>query len=198
MNRRLLSAALIGLLSISHRSAAGDVPAMPGEGFPASRYETLWTKSPFAVETPEAAQGSPDYQLVGIARFDGVSYASLIETQTQQHFLLSSDQPVRGLTLISITRGQGPAGNQVIVQKNGQQITLHQDTSNTGPGPGQSAPPGVAPAPAPAPVAQPLPMPGAGGPGTAPFPRRRFLPIHLPPSPGQVAPAPAPPVPPPH
>jgi len=194
MNRRLLSAALIGLLAICNRSVADDIPAAPGEGFPASRYETLWTKSPFAVETPDAAQSSPDYQLVGIAQFDGVSYASLIETQNQQHFLLSSDQPARGLTLVSITRGQGASGNLVVVQKNGQQITLHQDTSNTGP----SAPNGAPIANAPAPMAQPLPMPGAGGPGTVPFPRRRFLPIHLPPNPGQMAPAPAPPVPPPH
>jgi hypothetical protein len=189
MNQRLLSAALTGLLGISAAPAPADAPPVPGDGFPPSRYETLWTKSPFAVATPEAAAGSPDYQLVGIARFDGVSYASLIETQSQQHFLLSSETPARGLTLISITRGQGSSGNQAVVQKDGQPITLVQDTSNSGPVAMSGPPPNAMP--------QPLPMPGAGGavftqpPMPPPF-RRRLPFIRLPPNPAQVAPPPAP------
>ena len=187
MKRRLLSTALIGALALFPASAWADEAPVPGQGFPASRYETLWTKSPFAVATPEAVQGSPDYQLVGIAQFDGVSYASLIESQTGQHFLLSSEKPVRGLTLISVTRGQGSSLNQAVVQKDGQPITLQQDTSTAGPGAM------TGPVPTNAPMVQPLPAPGAGGiptPGTLPPPRRRLPLIRLPPSPAATVPPP--------
>lgn len=190
MNRRLLSTLLIGALAFPNRPARADGPAVPGDGFSASRYETLWTKSPFAVATPEAVQGSPDYQLFGVARYDGVSYASLIESQTQQHFLLSTEKPVRGLTLISITPGHGQTGNQAVVQKDGQPITLQQDPSESAP----VAMTGLNNAPA----AQPLPAPGAGGvftPGSPPPPRRRLPLIRLPPNPAVTVPPPSSPPP---
>jgi hypothetical protein len=185
MNGRLLSAALIGSLAFSQVMARADANAVPGQGFPASRYETLWTKSPFAVATPEAAQSSPDYQLVGVARYNGVSCAGIIEVQTGQHFLLSSDKPTHGLTLISITPGQGQTGNQAVVQKDGQPLTLTQDVSAVAPvasGVNINAPPNEL-----------LPAPGAGAPsplGQPPVPRRRLPLIRLPPNPAHPIPPP--------
>jgi hypothetical protein len=169
MQRRLLSTALIGALALCPASAWADETPVPGQGFPASRYETLWTKSPFSVATPEVVQGSPDYQ------------------QTGQHFLLSSEKPVRGLTLISVTRGRGSSLNQAVLQKDGQPITLQQDTSTAGPGAL------TGPVSANAPAVQPLPAPGAGGvptPGALPPPRRRLPLIRLPPNPATTVPPP--------
>jgi hypothetical protein len=77
---------------------------LPGEPFPASRYEPLWKSSPFAVATPVAVE-SAEYSLVGAAQFDGVSYASLIEKQTQNHFVVTSATPAHGLTLVSLMHG---------------------------------------------------------------------------------------------
>ncbi len=196
MNRSLLLASISFALAAGNELVRSDTVALPGDGFPASRYETLWTKSPFAIATPDAVQGSPDYKLVGIARNEGVSYASLIDNASGQHFLLSSDKPVNGLVLVSILGGKGSAGNQAVVQKNGQPITLVQDTSESAPGPG--VPMGSINAP---PGAQPLPMPGATGfaggnfpPGMPPAVRRRLSAIRLPPNPAQqIAPPPAPP-----
>jgi len=127
MNARTLCA--FGLLSLRLMGKpTADSKAMiplPGSGFNGDRYTTLWTKSPFAIATPEAAAASQDYQLVGLAQFDGVSYASLIDKQTQEHFVLSSDKPVKSLTLISVAHST--EGGSAVIQRNGEILTLKQE-----------------------------------------------------------------------
>ena len=162
--------------------------AVPGAGFAASRYEVLWTKSPFAVATTEVtADSSPDYFLVGISNFDGISYASVVETKTpQEHFLISTDKPTRGLTLTSITRSHDGLDTYAVVQKDGQSITLKLEQP-----PAMAAAPGAPPVNPRAPpgimapqITMPganVPMPGSVRPFT--FPRTHRPPIHLPPMP---------------
>jgi hypothetical protein len=172
-----------------------DNSAVPNAAFSASRYEDLWTKSPFAVATSEAGPESPDYMLVGIANVDGISYACLIDAHNQEHFLISSDKPNRGLTLTSITRNHDDT--YAAVQKDGESITLKLQQP-----PPMAAAPG---APSANTVVMPggmtpqLPMPGANlsipGSGRPPTRFRRPL-IHLPPPPPQQQqPAPAQPAP---
>jgi len=176
-----------------------DNSAVPNAAFSASRYEDLWTKSPFAVATSEAGPESPDYMLVGIANVDGISYACLIDAHNQEHFLISSDKPNRGLTLTSITRNHDDT--YAAVQKDGESITLKlQQPPPTAPAPG--APPAnaiVMPGGMPGGMTPQLPMPGASlsipGSGRPPTRFRRPL-IHLPPPPTQQQqPAPAQPAP---
>jgi hypothetical protein len=103
---------------------AADNATMPGSGFAGDRYAGLWTKSPFAIATPDAPAASADYQLVGIAQFDGISYASLVNRQTQEHFVVTSEKPFKNLTLVSITPGKGGSTTSAVVQRNGQPLTL--------------------------------------------------------------------------
>jgi hypothetical protein len=134
-------------------AVAGDDSALPGTGFPASRYESLWSKSPFAVASADGSgPGSPDYALVGIAEFDGISYASIIDkkSQNQEHILLSSEKDADGLKLVSVTRGQDAEGTTAVVLKNGETLTLKLDPSAGSPAPGMT--------PVPAPV---ITMPGS-------------------------------------
>ena len=174
-------------------SARGDSSVLPGSGFPASRYESLWTKSPFAVATSEdAVDTSPDYTFVGFAsNVGGISYASIIETKPpQEHFVISTDQPTRGLTLTSITRSHDGSDTYAVIQKDGQTITLKLEqppaalVGVAANGPGGMVPQTMAPS---------IPMPGAGpGFGNRPFnPRFRRPLINLPPRP-QIPPTPAP------
>ena len=124
-------------------------PALPGAGFDPARYSQLWTKSPFAVATPEGAAESPDYALVGVAEFDGISYASLTDRHSQEHFVLSSDKPVRGLVLVSINRGKDVASTSVNLQKDGQPLTLNLEIAPSAAAPGMpvaNLPPGNVPA----------------------------------------------------
>jgi hypothetical protein len=131
---------LLALAGGAH-SVRGD--ELPGGPFPASRYSALWEKSPFAVETPVAAE-SVQYSLVGAAQVDGVSYLSIIDKQSQEHFVVTTTSPSHGLSLVSLTheptstfatmRSNGgilklplegvpvPAGQVVIPQTNGPVI----------------------------------------------------------------------------
>jgi len=176
-------------LALTAPSARADDPTVPGEGFSASRYEALWTKSPFAVATSEATgESSPDYFLVGIANVDGISYASVIERQSQEHFLISTDQTTRGLKLTSITRGHDGSDTYAVVQKGGQSITLKLEQPPAAPAtPG--APPLTNTAVMPGVLTPQIPMPGAGLPSAGsvrPLSARFHRPpIHLPPPPTQ-------------
>jgi hypothetical protein len=174
-------------------SAPSTNSAVPVAGFDSSRYEALWTKSPFAVATSEdATETSPDYMLVGIANIGGVSYASVIERQTQEHFLISSDQTIRGLQLTSITRSSDGSDSFAMVQKDGQSITLKLEQA-------PAAQPGAALAGGAEGAAQvmtpQIPMPGAGagfsGASVRPFARFHRPLIHLPGQPGQQQQQPA-------
>ena len=155
----LLAPVLAGGLVFFARLAGADDAVLPGTGFPASHYEVLWTKSPFAVATPEAGQESPDYALKGVAQFDGVSYASLIDKKSQEHFLLSTDKPARGLKLVSISHGKDPSDTVAVIEGNGQSITLKLDVTET-----PSAGPNVAATQAPNAPPPQIPMPGSTGP----------------------------------
>jgi hypothetical protein len=131
---------------------AGDT--LPGPGYPASHYETLWAKSPFAVATPEIADQPSEFSLVGIANLDGVDYASLVNKETNERYFLASGKPQNGLSLVSVTHGEDRDKTYAVIQNNGQTLTLKlSDTAATAAGapmpqvvnggmPGQPVPPG--------------------------------------------------------
>jgi hypothetical protein len=200
----LIFAAILILIAPLVRAdgLASAAPAVPAAGFPAARYETLWTKSPFAVATSETVgEESPDYFLVGIANLEGISYASVIERQNQEHFLISTDKANRGLTLKSINRSQDGAGTFAEVLKDGQTLTLKLEQPPAGvPGvPGVGMNPGMIGMPGS--MTPNIQMPGAtssfpNNGSVRPFTRFHRPPIHLPPMPApqqQAAPTPPPP-----
>lgn len=160
--------------------AAADNPVVPGAGFAASRYEALWTKSPFAVATSEeTVDSSPDYTFVGFYTVEGISYASVVETKPpQEHFLISTDKSTRGLMLTSITRSHDGADTFANVKKDGQPITLKlQDLAAT------TAPAAVMVSLGGTMTPQ-IPMPGSMG-SARPLTRFHRSLINLPPRPGQ-------------
>jgi hypothetical protein len=128
---RLLLGGVIALAVLPRAAASDNDPSLPGNGFSASRYETLWLKSPFSVASADgSAPESPDYSLVGIAEFDGISYASIIDKKNNlEHFLISSEQDSHGLKLISVTRGNDAGSTLAMLQKNGEPLTLKLDIS---------------------------------------------------------------------
>jgi len=153
MKRRCLSSIHLAGLVLLVVPAWADAPVLPGAGFDVAHYEALWTKSPFSVSS-EAGPESPDYALVGIAQFDGIYYVSLIDQKNQEHFLVSTSKPARGLVLVSVTPGHGTSDAFAMLQRDGQPITLKmQAMPNTAPPPPNGNPPAAA-------VNQP-PVPGS-------------------------------------
>jgi hypothetical protein len=130
----------LGVSFPSSIGRASPAPEIPTEGFEGDRYSSLWTKSPFAIATPEAGATTQDYQLTGLAKFDGIAYASLINKQTQEHFLLTSAKPAQNLSLVSINHGRN--GGSAVVLRNGEQITLQEENSSPALSPGLPAMPG--------------------------------------------------------
>ncbi len=180
---------------------------IPGEGFAASKYKVLWTKSPFSVASAEAVAESADYSIVGLAKIDGVSYACLIDKSNNEHFLVTSDKPARGLTLQSVTGGKE---SMAILLRNGETLSLKMDATaapqmampnQPPPQPGMppnmqpGMPPPVSPYPG---TRSPYPNLGRGVPGQPGQPPRirpRHRPITVPPRPnpqGQPVPNQAP------
>lgn len=89
-----------------------------------------------------APQDSFNYALVGVARFDGVSYASLINRQTKMRLLLFTDKPVDGLKLISVGGDEATAGPSAIIDRAGVSIQLKVEAD---PGTDLSVPLSLAP-----------------------------------------------------
>jgi hypothetical protein len=181
-------------------AATPDDAVAAHQGYAPPRYQELWTKSPFAVETPdENVTESAEYSLVGVAQLDGVTYASLIEKQNQNHILLSSDKPLNGLSLSAVTKKDD--GTYATLSRNGELITLKLETASSGGGVLPSMVPAQYPTPfmpggnQPGGVGQNIPMPGNFNPASArPLIRIRRPLIHVPPpSYGQVPGQPAPP-----
>jgi hypothetical protein len=163
------------------------------QGYTQARYETLWTRSPFAVETPEAAPDSPDYSLVGVAEVEGVTYASLIQKQNGEHFLISSAKPERGLQLTSIKRGKGEGDDTTAtISRNGEILSLKLEQGPmTAPGsmPGAGSVATMPGSLTPQLVSPVIPMPGSTmQQPTRPLIRIHRPPIHVPPRPAQPAP----------
>ena len=84
------------------------------------------------VSAMEPPQGSFNYSLVGVARFDGISYASLIDRQTKEHFLLSTEKAENGLTLTSITSDWSASGASAVIQQDGRLIILKLGSNERG------------------------------------------------------------------
>jgi hypothetical protein len=145
------------------------------------------------VATPEeAVDSSPDYLLVGFANVEGVSYASLIDVHNQDHFLISTDKPVKGLTLTSITVGHNGADTYAKAQKDGQLITLKLEQAPAMAAAASPNQPGALPMPG---LMTPqITMPGAENSynrSARPFiPRVRRPPISVPPMPAPTQPQP--------
>lgn len=60
-----------------------------------------------------------DYSLVGVAYLDGISYASLVDRQSNEHFVLTTGKPDQGFTLTSLTKDF-----DAVIEYKGQSVIL--------------------------------------------------------------------------
>jgi hypothetical protein len=127
----------LGVLLIAPAEADS---VLPGQGFTGNRYAELWENSPFAVATPEVA-ASQDYDLVGLAEFDGVAYVSLVDKQTQEHFVLTNEKPMKNLRLISVH--PGVKGGSAVIERDGIRLVLEEQNLAPAMAPIAADPPAV-------------------------------------------------------
>lgn len=158
--------------------AVGMLPA-----FPLSRYEPLWERSPFQLESVappvESAGLAQRYALTGLAAINGEPIAFLMERATQNRMMVKKDSAENGLSLVQVDVQQKYTDSSATVRQGSEIGVLRFDAT------------AAAPMMPPAGMAQPARMvpPGMPQPGAAPQQMARVPGIPAPPQiPGQVVP----------
>jgi hypothetical protein len=170
--------------------------------FDKSRYESLRTKSPFAMATAVAAPApqasfAANWFVTSVARIGDANFATIKSRDLTAQFSLYGDEPVDGVTLASVNWSDTIGKSTVILRKGTETARLEfneaqlrtpaSTTAAAGPAPagGKSAGMNTA-SPVPPPLgvnmaaanqAPPVPQGAPGAPGV---PRRRVLPIPVP------------------
>jgi hypothetical protein len=115
------------------------------------------------------------YTLVGIARFEGISYASLLDQQTGDHFLLSTDKKSEfDVALASVRTDDDPSGPGAIILKDNVSVLIKLESELSVASSDSSTPAVVVGQPYPA---QKIPRPGSARAGALEPPNGGKLPL---------------------
>ncbi len=120
-------------------SPADDIVSPP---FPLSRYEELWKKSPFQLESVappvESAGLAQRYALTGIAEISGEPIAFIMERATQRRLMVRKDGAGSGdLALVQIDVAPKKYGDSTVTLRQGAEVGVVKFDA----GPAMSAPP---------------------------------------------------------
>lgn len=184
--------------------AGGLLPA-----FPLSRYQPLWERSPFQLESVappvESAGLSQRFALTGLAAINGEPIAFLMERATQNRMMVKKDSEANGLSLVQVDVKEKYADSSATIRQGSEVGVLRFDATASAPmmppagmaqpprmvPPGMPQPPGALPQQAaripgvPTPAQQ---IPGQAAPGQ-PVPGVPQAPGVLPAVPGPGVPA---------
>jgi len=185
----------------SWRAVALAEDAVPAP-FAKSRYESLRTKSPFAVATavaPPAPQASfaANWFVTSVARIGDANFATIKSRDLVTQFSLFGDEAVDGVTLASVNWSDAIGKSTVVLRKGTETARLEfNEAQLRAPAPAIAAaspvPPGGQPPGANAAINIPHPVGGNtpaaarmaplpnGAPAALGAPRRRVLPIPVP------------------
>lgn len=166
--------------------------------FDRSRYESLRTKSPFAIATAVAtptpqASFAANWFITGVARNDDKNFVTIKSRDLVTQFSLYGDEAVDGVTLASVNWSDTIGKSTVVLRKGTETAKLEfNEAQLRSPTPATAAsPPPVGNKPMGTNTAVPvphLPAPNAGPARNAPaapngapgVPRRRVLPVPMP------------------
>jgi len=131
--------------------AVEEAPAPAGDGvvpeaFPLSRYEPLWERSPFQVESVappvESAGLAQRFALTGLAAINGEPIAFLMDRATQNRIMVKKDSTANGLSLVQVDLQQKYSDSTATVRQGAEVGVVRFDA--TAPAPGMMAPPSMA------------------------------------------------------
>ena len=156
--------------------------------FPLSRYENLWKRSPFQLESvapPVTSEGlGQRFALTGIAEINGDPIAFLLERATQTRHMIDRKDDPSGLSLLSVDVAKNYTESTVTVRMGSEVGVIKFDTAAAMQG---AVPPGMPGGMGRVPQ---VPVPGMPVPGAVPS-----IPPAIPPVQAQAAPGIVPPVP---
>jgi len=150
--------------------------------FPVSRYEALWKRSPFQLESVappvESAGLAQRYALTGLAEVGGEPIAFLMERATQQRMMVKKEGGEGGLSLVQVDVVADKSENSSATIRQGAEVGVVK--FDAGP------PPPMAPPAMPMAPSAMVPRPPQGFPG-AEVPGQQPMPPQIPGQPGQIA-----------
>ena len=151
-------------------------PAPPAEesittpAFPLSRYETLWQRSPFQLESVappvESAGMAQRFALTGIAEINGEPMVFVMERATQNRLMVKADSKEGGVSLVQVDVQQKYTDSSATLRQ-GAEVGVVRFDAGVAMAPGMPQP-GM-PSPRPMPQVAP-PMPPGMPPQAAAFP----------------------------
>ncbi|MEX1009922.1 MAG: hypothetical protein WEC72_01130 [Chthoniobacterales bacterium] len=127
----------------SGESAGEDVVAA---AFPLSRYEPLWERSPFQLESVappvESAGLAQRFALTGLAAINGEPIAFLMDRATQNRMMVKMDSTEGGVSLVQVDVQQKYTDSTATVRQGSEVGVVRFDA--TAAGPAMMPPPGMA------------------------------------------------------
>ena len=175
------------------------VPADDGitrPAFPLSRYEPLWQRSPFQLESVappvESAGLAQRFALTGIAEINGEPIAFVMERATQNRLMVKANSTEGGVSLVQVDVQQKYTDSSATLRQ-GAEVGVVRFEAGAAMAPGMPQPGMQVPRPMPQVIPQPgMPQQAAAFPGVAPaaqIPGQQPAP-GMPQAPGVVPPMP--------
>lgn len=153
---------------IAEEPASAENAGTPAEGgvvlpaFPLSRYEPLWERSPFQLESVappvESAGLAQRFALTGLAEINGEPIAFIMDRATQNRLMVKKDSSENGVSLVQVDL-QKKYIDSTATLRQGAEIGVVRFDAGGAPGAGAVPPPMAQPAMA-IPRAMPPGMPG--------------------------------------
>ncbi|MEZ5404803.1 MAG: hypothetical protein R3F23_01140 [Verrucomicrobiia bacterium] len=100
------------------------------QGFEVKRYENIWKRSPFTLESviPELQKGfANDLSLVGTSVVGTNNYVMLLDKKTSERFLVSETLNHKGISLVSIQRDDDPTKVNATLKKGAETSMIKFD-----------------------------------------------------------------------
>jgi hypothetical protein len=113
-------------------SAEEETPSEPViyQDFPVDRYQPLWAKSPFTLESVEVAPQAgfaDDLALIAVVTLADTPYATIMNKKTQQRSMVTSKENKDGISLVSLNRSDKLEATSVVLKKGGETGTISYD-----------------------------------------------------------------------
>lgn len=160
-------------------AASPDAEEILPPPFPISRYQELWERSPFQLESAapppaESAALAQRYALTGIAEIGGEPIAFLMERATQQRLMVKQQEGESGLSLVQVDVVQTKYESSTATVRQGSEVGVVKFDAGAAmatpviPQPQVYAPPNVPGVPQPGMPGMPMGQPAQPVPGQPP------------------------------